>query len=73
MALFLGRLRRLLESERSLRVGGADDASLRLVKKAIFSTLLDCDALGAKGEATRLVNDLRGPGGGAYAAGGGGC
>ena len=73
VSLFLARLRRLLEREQSLRARGADEASLQLVKKAIFSTLLDCESLGAKPQATRLVNDLRGPSGDTLAAGSGGC
>jgi hypothetical protein len=63
--LFVGRLRRLLETERSVSAADADIQSIRLVHKAIFSTWLDCIAAGAEAEAeaAALMNELRRPSG----------
>ena len=60
VAIFLARLGRLLELERSL--ADDDDRPLRLlVHKATFSTWLDCQALGLAAEATRLLQHAHRP------------
>ena len=61
VAIFLARLGRLLELERSL-AGDDGDRPLRLlVHKATFSTWLDCQALGLAAEATRLLQHAHRP------------
>ena len=61
-SLFIGRLRHLLELERSAGEG-VDEVSRLLVHKAIFSTWLDCLELGARDEASQLMHLIRRPSG----------
>ena len=61
IAVFLARLRHLLELERSLGSGDGDRPVRLLVYKATFSTWLDCQALGLAAEAARLLQHAHRP------------
>ncbi len=69
--MLLARLRHLLAIEAAACGNPLDDASRLLVSKAIFSTWLDCQELGAGREATQLLGRHAPPStGGAVSAGG---
>ncbi len=60
-ALFVGRLRRLLEIEQTLSTADDDPSALRFVHKAIFSTWMDCIEAGADAESAHLMGVARRP------------
>ncbi len=52
---FLDRLHRLAELNRNATDGDLDKTESRALKRAVFSTLLDCDAAGVGEEARRMM------------------
>ncbi|MBV9120151.1 MAG: hypothetical protein JOZ39_05545 [Chloroflexi bacterium] len=58
-AIFLTRLRRLLERRHGSAGAALDDRQRRMLDRAIYSTFCDCLDLDASGQARALLNRTR--------------
>ena len=53
---FLERVRRLSDLNRQAELGELDESEVMMLRRAMFSTLLDCDAAGVGEEARRVLS-----------------